>query len=235
MLTVRHQVYRRRAPYPDVYYRPDIIEAKDIWETKVCQFSKVLIIGDSIIKYVTDLNNTQVIAYRGITIEQLAVRFIQNKIPHILNKELVITHVGTNNIGPDTAQDLVSKTCFLVDSIRDKVPNARILISLILPRPITPEASATDVKEYNFNIMNLASQLQVSTIPSYRNFLYDSCPIIDLFAGDKLHLNESGTKVLQNYLSTRLGRVKSYHGIRRTKRKAPTTIIMGKIKKQSKN
>ena len=151
------------------------------------------------------------------------------------DKELVVTHVGTNNIVQDNAQELVSKTCFLVDTIRDKLPHARIIISLILPRPINLVTSATDVKNYNFNIINLASQLQVSTIPAYRKFLYDCAPKMDLFAVDNLHLNEFGTKVLQDYLSTRLGRIRGSKCIRRTKRKAPPTIIMNKIKRQSKN
>lgn len=222
--------YPRRFPYPVKYYDPDAIEQRDIWSANVCPYTKVILLGDSMVKYVTDINNTQIIAFKGIRIEQLAVRILQNKIPHLKGKHMVVTHAGTNNVQSDSPDEMVSKTCFLIDTIRKTLPNAKILVSLVLPRPCDFNNSDHKAKEYNFAIRDLSSDLQIQTIPAYRKFLCAQTPLHDLYAVDRLHLNPAGTIKLQAYFSSFLGRPKSEAKIKKTKRKPPPTIIMEKIK-----
>ena len=220
---------RRR--YPDVYYRPDQIELSDIWSTRVCPHTKVLLFGDSIIKYVTKLNNTQVLAYRGIRLEELAVRVLQDKIPHLDGKQLVVTHVGTNNVQRDTPDEMVNKTRFLVDMIRQKNTEATIVISLIIPRPIDYLERADLVKEYNHKIISLSTQLGVFYIPTYRKFMSAKNPIDDLYAIDKIHPKDTGTLVLQQYFKDSLGDYRIKAKVHKTKRVSPQTIIMNRIRK----
>ena len=180
------------------------------------------------------MNNTQIIAYRGITMEQLAVRIKDNKIPHLQSKQLIAIHVGTNNIDPrvgDSPDELFLKTRFMIDCIRQKLPTATIVISLILPRLTDFDITVARIKEYNYKVTNWASNLGVSVIPSYRNFVNHGRPIDSLYAIDNLHLKDTGTAVLQEYLSRTLGRFKASCGIRRTKRRPPPTIIMEKIRR----
>ena len=225
----------RQRRYPDLYYIPDQIEMEDIWQSNVCVYSKVILMGDSIIKYASNMNNTQIIAYKGIKIEQLAVRIRDNKIPHLDSKQLVAVHVGTNNVQVDNPDVMFIKTRFLIDSIRQKLPNATIVLSLILPRLVDFATSCDKVKEYNYKITNWANILRIKIIPSYRNFVLQGSPISDLYAIDHLHLKDTGTLVLEEYISRTLGRYKAQCGIKRTKRKPPPTIIMEKIKRQNRN
>ena len=220
--------------YPREFYTPDLIEDIDIWSTNVCPHAKVLLLGDSIIKYVDGLSNTQVVAYKGIKTEQLAVRIIDNKIPHISAKLMVVLHVGTNNIEKDNPDLMFTKLRFLVDAVRDKLPTSTIVVSLILPRPIDHHFRANKVKDYNFMVLNNATQLQIRCVSSYRDFLFNSAPIRAYYAIDNIHLLPPGTACLQSYLNRTLGRYKVEANIRKTKRKPPTTIIMEKIKGQGK-
>ena len=218
--------------YPESYFSRDIIEEKDIWQAKVCPYSKVLLMGDSIVKHLDKINNTQVLAYKGIRIKQLAVRVRQNKIPHLDSKVLVVVHVGTNNVQSDNPEQMFKKTRFLLDSIRDKLPHATIAVSLIIPRPIDHAIRGHKVKEYNYMLTNWAPQLGIKTIPTYRHFLLHAQPIDDLYAIDKLHPGEFGIPTLENYLDRTLGRIEASIGIRRTKRAPPSTVVMEKIKGQ---
>lgn len=227
--------YRDRTPYPEHYFTPDSIEEEDIWRTQVCPHTKVLLLGDSLVKYVSNLNNTQVLAFKGITIEQLAVRVLQNKIPHLSNKELVLTHVGTNNVEKDSLETMVSKTNFLIDMIRAKLPNVPILVSLIIPRPKDFDKLGNKVKQYNFRMYELATVLNITCLPTYRSFLFAKSPKTNLYAVDKLHLNPDGTKTITKYFSSSMGTPKTNCNIKKTKRRPPQTIIMERIKWPKRN
>ena len=223
-----------RRQYPDEFYTPDVLEEDDIWTTNVCPYAKVALLGDSIIKYIDGLNNTQVVAYKGIKTEQLALRIIQGKIPHLPDKQMVVLHVGTNNIQNDSPELMFTKLCFLVDAVRDKLPSSIVVVSLILPRPIDHHFRAQKVKDYNFMVQNRAADIQIRCVSSYRDFLYNSTPISHFYAKDNIHLLPPGTACLQAYLNRTLGRFKAEANIKRTKRSPPSTIIMEKIKGQGK-
>lgn len=220
-----------RERYPSHYFQPDKIEEADIWRSQVCPHSKVLLIGDSLVKYVKELNNTQVLAFKGITIEQLAVRIMQDKIPHLVDKKLVLTHVGTNNVEKDSPETMVAKTTFLIDMIRSKLPEATIMISLIIPRPKDFDVLGNNVRNYNYMMYDLSKNLNITCLPTYRKFLFDRRPILKLYAGDKLHLKPDGTKALTSYYSSSLGNPKKGKSIKKTKRSPPETIIMERIKR----
>lgn len=220
-----------RKRYPSQYFQPDKIEENDIWRSQVCPHSKVLLIGDSLVKYVQKLNNTQVLAFKGITIEQLAVRIKQDKIPHLAGKRLVLTHVGTNNVETDSPESMVAKTNFLIDMIRAKLPEVPIMISLIIPRPKDFDVLGKTVLKYNYMMYDLSKRLKITCLPTYRKFLFDRRPISKLYAGDKLHLKPDGITVLTSYFSSSLGNPKKENQIKKTKRSPPETIIMERIKK----
>ena len=229
-----YQLDRKHQVYPPLYYRPDNIELRDIWSTSVCPYTKVLLFGDSIIKYVKKLNNTQVVAFRGIHIEELAVRVLQDKIPHLPGKRLIVTHVGTNNVTNDSPDEMVNKTKFLIDAIRQKNSEALIVLSLIIPRPIDYSERAERVKQYNHKIIKMAAHLGVNHIPTYRKFMYAKSPKMDLYAVDDLHLKDTGTLVLQQYFEDSLGDFRLAAKVKKTKRAPPDTLIMQRIKKPRK-
>ena len=191
---------------------------------------EALLIGDSIIKNVRGIKNTQVIGLRGLKIEELTGLFVNNQIPALYSKAIVVTHIGTNNLnGPDSDDDLLTRTRTLITAIRDKVPSAEIALSQIIPRPVDQDITAPRIKIYNEAIDEWRTPLNVTTIPTYRAMQFDRTPVMDFYStDDNLHPNEFGDEALRLYLSNKLARIRNKLQISKAVLAPPPTIVLGK-------
>ena len=235
-----HATYRsqflqqRRQPFPLEYSNDNYVET-DTWSSDNHR-SDFIFLGDSIVKYVTGLHNTQVIAFKGITLEQLGTHILQEKIPHIQTKQLITLHAGTNNVdNGDDVTELLRKTHYLIDMTRQAAPNAVIILSLIVPRLCDFTTSNDVIEPYNQAVTELSTAFGIQVIHSYRPFLLHDHPRRNLYAIDRLHLEWDGTRVLKNYLARITGMIRTRVSIPRTPtRQLPPTIIMvkGKSKRQ---
>ena len=114
---------------------------------------KVQIISDSISKHVPDIHHTEVKAFPGTHINQLA-----NKIEtgHLyLDKPIPIIHVGTNDVV--TIETGAMLSCFnnLILQIRKK-SNTAIVMSALLPRPVDNSTLGDKVKHVNNKLEQLS-------------------------------------------------------------------------------
>ena len=80
-----------------LYQASSCVHPDDIWTNNFCHLEMILL-GDSIVKYVDGISNLLVIAFKGIKLEELGARINNNQIPELCGKYVVFTHVGTNNV-----------------------------------------------------------------------------------------------------------------------------------------
>ncbi|XP_035225751.1 platelet-activating factor acetylhydrolase IB subunit beta-like [Stegodyphus dumicola] len=97
---------------------------------------KLLIIGDSMVKYLDEYLPANLLNYEvdlhsfpGATIERLRrkISFLDNRY------HLILVHVGTNNSN-DSVEDILKKYDCLFKDIKRLNPNINVIISDILPR-----------------------------------------------------------------------------------------------------
>jgi lysophospholipase L1-like esterase len=224
---------RPRIYFPPNYYLEDL-EKREIW-TAVQQTQgtncDVLMVGDSIIKYIDNLSNCQVISYRGIKASQLGARILHGKVPWLLNKRLCIIHAGTNNMESDSVTEILNQLYFIVDTIRLLVPGIIIVLTHILPRPIDWYFTGDKLLDLNTALRGKAREWDCELIPCSKIFYDGLVPNNKLFTqDDMLHLSRKGTKALQRYVGRVLGNIKHRHGIPKAKDVTPTTMIWSKIR-----
>ena len=94
-------------------------------------YRKVILVGDSIIKGIPPIEGVTLSAHPRATIANLSV-FLTNKHISLEGHDIIIVHVGTNNIGRrDSFAHIVSDFENLIASIRKAKPDIRIIISSI--------------------------------------------------------------------------------------------------------
>lgn len=226
--------------YPKCYVIEDI-EDREIWQSfQGATPTDMLLLGDSIVKYVQGVHNTQVIAFKGINTKQLGARVLHGKIPHLMDKKLCIVHTGTNNIVGNSVDEMVNQLRFLIDMVRLVKPGIAIVVNHIVPRYTDYDITIGNVMNYNTRIDDLSKTLHFDVIQVSRPFLdwvvmdhkEQPWPKPLLYAIDDLHLAWHGTRLLKNYINRVLGNIRTRHSIPRSLLPPPPTIVMEKIKRQ---
>ena len=112
---------------------------------------KVVIVGDSIIKDIRDIDAVTVRPFPSATIGAFASFFEDKKIDLQPSYDYIILHVGTNNIANrDRYDGMISDYAnLMVAIVRRCKPDIRIVVSPILPRPV--DHSITDKMIKNVN------------------------------------------------------------------------------------
>ena len=129
---------------------------------------KVRIVSDSIAKYVEDIRQTEVISFPGINVNQLAYKIGKGHL--VLDKKVVILHVGTNNIEKMETGAILSAFNNLISSIRRKSDPMTVIFS-ILPSPKDHSSHGDRVKHVNKGLVQLRKDRNVRLLQSYRPFL----------------------------------------------------------------
>jgi hypothetical protein len=154
----------------------------------------VLILVDSVGKYLTGIRDAEILSYRGETIGEFIHKIRYNIIK--LNRYThVIVHVGTNNVLNNKPGEILSLYRNLIHLIKQKYKNIIVGISSILPRPKDHSLSGTDIKNVNLGLAKICKDEKVLFIRSYKRFFYSNGIFKrDLFAirDGWLHLNEPG-------------------------------------------
>lgn len=208
------------------------IEVREIWLSSITQSEcAALFIGDSMIKYVDNVNDTLVMAFKGIKMSQLGARFYYDKIPQIYGKRLCILNAGTNNIVSDSPEEILNQVHFTIKAIRHLVPDINIAVTEVLPRPCDHDSTGQDVKQVNSLLSQKSTEWNFHIIPSSRPFTHDTWPKDELFAKDGLHLSSEGTAVFRGYVKRVLGHIRATIGIPRSTTTPPPTMIWCKINK----
>ncbi|XP_041458042.1 uncharacterized protein LOC121410193 isoform X2 [Lytechinus variegatus] len=169
---------------------------------------KVHIYGDSIFRDLQDnlerLDfNCEVFVLPGGTVSSLRT-FIRDKdIFDVEDVEVVLLHIGTNNLSKSVWDWDKKSYTKLYTTVRERYPSSKIIFSAILPRwdcELLYEASLF----YNLHLHSLTTSFWNC---SFLDFSSPFCLYDDLFAYDGLHLNFFGKRIFSE--EVRKGIVKS--------------------------
>ena len=111
--------------------------------------------------------------------------------PLLKNKpEILILHVGTNNIRDDDPKTLVDKICSLKDFISELSPETRVIVSSLIVRTDF-QGAIRKIEEVN-HILSRSLRNMIKNRNIDRFYLNSS----------KLHLSKSGdTELAKNFIS----------------------------------
>ena len=172
---------------------------------------KVQIISDSISKHVAGIHYTEVKAFPGIHINQLAN--IIEKGHLYLDKPISIIHVGTNDVV--TMETGAMLSCFnnLILQIGKK-SNTAIVMSALLPRPVDHSTLGDKVKHVKNKLEQLCKDRRVQCLHTFRPFTKAHVPLRELYAVNDqgLHLNTEGTRGLRQFLINSVAHL--IHGVK---------------------
>jgi len=187
-----------------------------------------VLIGDSIVRNVGNINNTQVISYPGSSLFKMALLIEHNKLTELNNKKMVVVHLGTNDVSKKhmTLDKLINLTTTLINQIKRVAPTAIIALSHVIPRPCDYLKTKDLVMEYNKKVQGCALEWGIRTFPTYETLQKHGKPIEAYYKNiDRLHLNVLGVKRIRMCLSKFIAKERIRMGNRRTRRKAPATAV----------
>lgn len=168
----------------------------------------VLVLSDSILKHCYTPNHADILAVRGATTKTLISR-VQQNIINWQNYQLVIIHVGTNDIDDGDGKDVFNNILALCNEIRERQPFMCYIISGILPRPCDFPDSNSEVKFVNYKLRNFCYRRpNFHFNQTYNSFLKNGFPDLagDYWGADELHLNDRGIKRMNAILKNLVAR-----------------------------
>ena len=112
------------------------------------------------------------------------------------NPKTFIIHTGTNDIDRCSIDNISNKTKTLLSSIRQKHPQARLILSSLLPRN---DHLLQKAKTLNDRLEKFTNEFPNTTILKHTN-LFESTQILY----DKKHLNHKGVKIFAKNLKLNL-------------------------------
>lgn len=192
--------------------------------------AKYLILGDSIIKRVANVHNTQVISYPGFTVSKLLTLIEYNMIKEIRGKDTVILHIGTNDICEIPPETLVEQTLTLTRTVHRYNSSCDIIVSHIIPRLIDFAATKDPIYKYHTLLLKYSKEPRgvgsFKTITTNNTFLSHSKPIEKLYKQeDLLHPSPLGDERLSQFLANKIAKLMTYRKRKRSDSKPPPTLI----------
>ncbi|CAG7727636.1 unnamed protein product [Allacma fusca] len=108
-----------------------------------------------------------------------------------LHPKVIVLKIGTNN-GGDTADNIVRGITTIVQELRTRLPNSKILLQGILPRSDTT-AWFTKISDINIKIAHLDDGANINFMDMFNQFSVGWAQVDQsLFNPDKLHLILAG-------------------------------------------
>ena len=152
----------------------------------------LVITGDSIIK---NLDPRRMSRSKHVTVKSFPGATVEDMKHYVcsllINKpEILILHVGTNNIRDDDPKTLVDKICSLKDFIEELSPETRVIVSSLIVRTDF-QGAIRKIEEVN-HILSRSLRNMINNRNIDRFYLNSS----------KLHLSKSGdTELAKNFIS----------------------------------
>lgn len=161
----------------------------------------LLIIGDSIVKYVDPekINpggRNKLICIPGGTLPDIRNALIQESKDNYIDS--LILNLGTNHLpveSPISISENISNFCA---EIRQKLPNTRLLLSGILPK--SSEHYTPSISFINNRLFKASKNYRFKLIMHKKFFHEDGSINFSLLSKDKIHLNKHGVAVFGSTL-----------------------------------
>ncbi len=124
-------------------------------------------------------------------IENVLWRVYHGELDYFTGKNIVLM-IGTNNLGINPDEEIVEGLQFLLNAIKNRKPEAKIIMAGILPRKNAEE----NVKIINQKIKKMSLQNHIEFVDFGKDFLSGNVVNPKLFVSDGLHPNADGYNVL---------------------------------------
>lgn len=115
-----------------------------------------------------------------------------------ISPKVVVLMIGTNNIGGNSADEIAGGIKAIVERLRGKLPNAKVLLLGVFPRGDRGDRSQADaaadprVDEINQKIKSLDDGKAIKYLDIGKSFLTENGRVPKSLMPDFLHLSESG-------------------------------------------
>ena len=152
-------------------------------------------------QYLTPLK-VQNSGYGWDRIENVLWRIYHGELDYFTGKNIVLM-IGTNNLGINTDPEIIEGLQFLMNAIKERKPDATIIMVGILPR----KNMEGKVKAINQEIKKMSLKNRVEFVDFGNDFLRENVVNPELFVSDGLHPSASGYGVLGRNLNNLLKRI----------------------------
>jgi hypothetical protein len=183
---------------PHVHYGPKNSDrAPRVPPIKLPAVATKLIIGDFNLKHINmkRLNaerEIQVLTMSGARINTVRQAFAATDRTRSIKK--VVVHVGANNIAgrhSDAIEQCIEEYKVLLDTVRDKMPDAKIAVSSI--PPLKPWGKSKAAHALNMELMDLCRAKKAIFLPHDELWLLDEDGLLNLrILRDRVHLSPVG-------------------------------------------
>ncbi len=170
-------------------------------------------ISDSICRAINDSTHIFFQSVPGATVDKIR-QYVDMQMVEVRHHQVIIIHVGTNNIERSPEGEVCQQFVKLLQAIRRQNATALLAVSSILPRPKDWNAYGEKVQRLNKLLEKMQAQHHFTFLKTYRAHWdqMKKMPRRDHFARDGLHLSARGVAALKSSLE---GAVKRLSGNRR--------------------
>jgi lysophospholipase L1-like esterase len=117
---------------------------------------------------------------------------IQNGELEGIAPKVTVLMIGTNNSGANTPEEIAQGVTAIVDELRKRLPNTKILLLGVFPRGEKPAAIRDRLKSVNEKIARLSDRSHVQFLDIGAAFLNEDGTISRKIMPDFLHLSREG-------------------------------------------
>ena len=161
--------------------------------------NRVGLIADSISKWIRNVPHLQVQAVPGLRLST-ALQKIKEGTIKVQNFEALIFFVGSNDLNkPPMA--ILNEMRAIVTCLRTLVPDTKLGICLIIPRPSDPKRRADENRrKTNALIKSMCKRQGIVFLDSYKGVCTNKQFDLSLYANDHTHLNWRGINRMRTYM-----------------------------------
>jgi len=176
------------------------------------------------LKWVCEVRNATVISYSGNTIEDMYNHVNHDELNILSQMDIVVLHLGTNDIKYLTVGQMVQDMQVLVSQIQEIYEDITICISAILPRPRDFKSTWDPTYEFNNTVRGKVTEWGVRYLATDQLFLRYDQPKEELYiqGRDNLHPSIPGAITLANHFTRETSLIRKELNIP-THKKAPFT------------
>jgi len=134
---------------------------------------------------------------------------IQNGELDGLKPKAAVIMIGTNNAGNDTAAGIAKGVTKIVETVRTKLPNTKILLLAVFPRGSKPDGKIANpgyekIKQVNAIIAKLDDKKNVHYLDIADKFLQGKDALDPAIMPDFLHLSPAGYQIWADAITPKL-------------------------------
>jgi lysophospholipase L1-like esterase len=108
---------------------------------------------------------------------------------------VVVLMVGTNNLATATPENIARGVAAIVDTVREKLPNAIVVLNAILPRGTPDDPARPKLADVNARLAALADGTHVRWLDAGSGFVDATGAIDPALMPDRLHPSPAGYEV----------------------------------------